>query len=186
MPIFVNQVWSAVVLFVAKVYALGAAFLAKAWALVALPSIRAGLLILAFVAFCYLLFAFSSWIDGVRWRRRYLPRGRRRRSAGTGIRRRRRCWSVVEGSGYEVHHERRPVDAEARRRVRECWGVTCVSCGTPCRDSRGEVAHFPSMAQAALTVWEQGWTTPVGEVRCPTCSGFIDSRLRELQAQDVV
>lgn len=181
MPIVVSQVWAAVILFLKKAVALLAVLAAKGWALFALPSFRSGLLILGFVLVCYLLFAFASWIDGVRWRRRHLPVGQQRRFVRAGIRRRRRCWTVVEGSGYEVHHERRPVDRDARRRVRECWSVTCVSCGATCRDQHGEAAHWASAAQAALAVWEQGWTLAVGTERCPTCSRLVDGRVRELQ-----
>lgn len=183
MSIFVSQAWSAVLLVLAKASALLAVVAAKAWALTTLPSVRTGLLILAFMLACYLVLAFTAWVDGVHWRRRYLPRGRRRRVAHAGVHRRRRCWSVVEGSGYEVHHERRPVGAPARRRFRQCWGVTCVSCGSASRDRHDEVAHSPSAARATLAAREQGWTVTVGDVRCPACARYIETRRRELHAR---
>ena len=182
-PIVVSQAWAAVALFLQKAVAMLAVLGAKGWALIALPSFRSGLLVLGFMLACYLLFAFTSWLDGVRWRRRHLPPGRRRRFVRSGIHRRRRCWTVVEGSGYEVHHERRPVDRGARRRVRECWAITCVSCGTTCRDHHDEAAHFSSAARAALAVRERNWTLTVGEERCPACSRLVDGRHRELQVQ---
>jgi hypothetical protein len=180
-PIVVSQTWAAVALFVKKAVALLALFGAKVWALFALPSFRSGLLVLGFVLLCYLLFALASWRDGVRWRRLHLPEGRRRHLVGAGIHRRRRCWTVVEGSGYEVHHERRPAGSDAKRRIRECWAVSCVSCGATFRDRHDEVAHFSSVARAALAAREQGWTLTVGDERCPTCSRFVDNRVRELQ-----
>lgn len=132
----------------------------------------------------YLILTFMSWIDSLSWRRRYLPSRQRARFTRAGIRVRHRCWVLIEGSGYESHHERDPRDPAAQRRSRRCWGATCVNCGARYRDSIGEIAHFTSMAQATLEIWERGWIIAIGDVRCPACARFTDEVLRrEKQSQ---